>query len=167
MFTEGKLPEVVRMDVMYLGGHSVQTGVPPGGREHKLHHRAWGRACDGPCPGRHGPHASRGATEGLVRCSLAAAFLSFPYMFSKVPSVLLGPPPLHEGHTRPQPHGLTSLSILWYCFGQNSPSCLLSNVFVSFLFRAVSVIVLELSRQKMGVCMGGCCSWARALLPWK
>ena len=48
MLTEGRLLEVVRMDVMYLGGHSVQTGVPPGGREHELHRWAWGRACKGP-----------------------------------------------------------------------------------------------------------------------
>ena len=100
------------MDVTYLGGHSVQTGVPPGGREHELHHRAWGRACDGPCPGRHGPQASRGAAEGLVRCSLAASFLSFPYMFSKVPSVLQGLPHSIEGHTVPQPRGPTPLSLL-------------------------------------------------------
>lgn len=98
------------MDVLYLGGRSVQTGVPPGGREHELHRRAWGRACDSPCPGRR-PHASRGATEGVVHCSPAAAFLSFPYMFSKVPQ-FCGAPPLHEGHTRPQPHGPTSLSLL-------------------------------------------------------
>ena len=138
------------MDLTYLGGHSVQTGVPPGGREHELHHQAWGRACNGPCPGRHGPQESRGATEGLVRCSLAASFLSFPYMFSKVPSVLQGLPPSIEGHSLPQPRGPTPLITTVILFWTQQPflsafKCLLSNdtnVFVSFLFRVVSVPVL-------------------------
>lgn len=145
------------MDVLYLGGCSVQTGVPPGGREHELHRRAWGRAGDGPCPGRR-PHASRGATEGLVHCSPAAAFLSFPYMFSEIPSVLRGLPHSMRGTLIPS---LMAPPPYHYCdpvLDRTALRVCFQMSLYHFSLERYLALYCSCQGQKRVFCMGGCCS---------